>query len=115
MTPQLTINLSQGSVRFSFTPQAAQDLKQALDELMAQMAPAGAPDQGRARPTPKTAMEYQHTGETFLEVFCNPNIWSSPFAAQVLITLRDDRIRITTEVALSQLHDDINTYLGQVS
>ena len=48
----------------------------------------------------------------FLEVFCNPNIWPSPFAAKVLITLRDDRIRVTTEAELSQLHEDISAYLS---
>ncbi|TVP66857.1 MAG: hypothetical protein EA342_10680 [Leptolyngbya sp. LCM1.Bin17] len=114
MTDQLTVNLSQGSIRFAFTPEAAKALKVSLEELMAELKVASAPAQGGARPTPKAAMEYRHTGEVFLEVFCNPNIWSSPFAAQALITLRDDRMRITTEVGLPQLYDDIKLYLEQV-
>jgi hypothetical protein len=65
-----------------------------------------------SRRTPQLAMEYRHSGEVFLEVFCNPNIWPSPFAAKVLLTLRDDRIRVTTEAELSQIYDDVNTYLG---
>jgi hypothetical protein len=60
-------------------------------------------------------MEYRYTGEIFLELFCNPNIWPSPFAAKLLITLRDDRIRLTTEVDLNQLVDDLNQFLDQWS
>jgi hypothetical protein len=60
-------------------------------------------------------MEYQYTGEVFLELFCNPNIWPSPFAAKVLITVRDDRIRLTTEAELSRIVDDLNQYLERVA
>nr|MCU0571297.1 hypothetical protein [Oculatellaceae cyanobacterium Prado106] len=63
------------------------------------------------KPQPQKPLEYQHTGEVFLEIFCNPNIWSSPFAAKVLITLRDDRIRLTTEAELTRIVEDINHYL----
>ena len=60
-------------------------------------------------------MEYQYTGDVFLEIFCNPNIWPSPFAAKVLITLRDDRIRLTTEAELTRLIEDLTEYLSQFS
>jgi hypothetical protein len=60
------------------------------------------------------AMEYQHTGEVFLEIFCNPNIWAKPFVAKVLVTLRGDRIRLTTEVELSRLLEDVAQYLENV-
>lgn len=110
----LTLNLIEGSVRFSFSAAAAQDLKAALANLLdslkvvtAKVAPGG-------RGTPQKSMEYQYTGDVFLEIFCNPNIWPSPFAAKVLITLRDDRIRLTTEAELSRLIDDVNQYLEQV-
>jgi hypothetical protein len=59
-------------------------------------------------------MEYQYTGDVFLEVFCNPNIWPSPFAAKVLITVRDERIKLTTEAELTRMMDDVNQYLDQV-
>jgi hypothetical protein len=58
-------------------------------------------------------LEYRHTGDVFLEVFCNPNIWSSPFAAKLLITLRDDRIRLTTEAELTRISEDLAQYLEQ--
>lgn len=60
-------------------------------------------------------MEYQYTSDVFLEIFCNPNIWPSPFAAKVLITLRDDRIRLTTEAELTRLIEDLTEYLSQFS
>lgn len=113
---KLTLNLVEGSVAFSFTPEAARNLKTALTGLMESLKTTAAkavPGGGRA--TPQKPMEYQYTGDIFLEIFCNPNIWASPFAAKVLITLRDDRIRLTTEAELSRLVEDINQYLEQVS
>lgn len=114
-TPQLTLNLVEGSVTFQFPPTAAHELKAALtsiiDSLKATAAKTGTP----TRMTPQQPVEYQHIGDVFLEIFCNPNIWSSPFAAKVLITLRDDRIRLTTEAELSRVVEDVNQYLEQVS
>lgn len=49
----------------------------------------------------------------FLEIFCNPNIWPSPFAAKVLITVRDASIRLTTEAELTRVIEDLNQYLDQ--
>ena len=110
MATEITINLLQGSGRFSFSPEAAQDLKQALMDLMVNLKAAAA--QGSSGPRKgMPSMEYQYTGEVFLEVFCNPNIWPSPFAAKLLITLRDDRIRLTTEAELTRILEDIVLYL----
>ncbi len=117
MTPsQLTLNLVEGSVAFSFTPQAAQELKTTLNQLMQSLkATAATKAAPGSRATPQAPMEYQYMGDIFLEIFCNPNIWSSPFAAKALVTLRDDRIRLTTEAELSRLVEDVNQYLEQVS
>lgn len=112
MSAPLTLNLPQGSVRFTFSVEAAQSLKTSLDELMTTLKSAAAQGGDAGRRTPQSSMEYRHSGEVFLEVFCNPNIWPSPFAAKVLLTLRDDRIRVTTEAELSQIYDDVITYLG---
>lgn len=113
MTAPITLNLADGSVQFSFSATSAQELQQALSQLMTQLKTAAAPatEAGRRSPAPVPPFEYRYTGDVFLEVFCNPNIWPSPFAAKVLITLRDDRLRLTTEAALSQIYDDLNTYL----
>lgn len=110
----LTLNLVEGSVCFSFSPQAARELKAAMDQLMQSLRTVAAkttPGGGKA--SPQQTMEYRHTGEVFLEIFCNPNIWPSPFAAKVLLTVRDLNIRLTTEAELTRVLEDVNQYLEQ--
>ena len=115
---QFILNLVEGSVHFQFTPNAARELKEAIGQLMqtfkaaANKAAAAKATPGRgARPTPQKPMEYRYAGDIFLEIFCNPNIYPTPFAAKVLVTVRDDRIRITSEAQLTQIVEDINVYL----
>lgn len=115
MSPnQLTLNLLEGSVSFSFSPQAAQDLQQAIAQLMQILKAATAKTTPGGKPTPQQPLEYRYTGDVFLEIFCNPNIWPTPFAAKVLITIRDANIRLTTEAELTRVIDDINQYLDRV-
>lgn len=114
MASQITLNLVQGSVRFSFSEEAAQNLKVALSDLMTSLKTIATRSSSGGTRTPEPAMEYRHTGDIFLEVFCNPNIWPSPFAAKLLITVRDDRIRLTTEAELTRLLEDVNTFLEQI-
>jgi hypothetical protein len=112
MSPSpLRLNLSEGSVSFNFSPEAARDLQSAIASLMDSLKASAQGTSGGNKPTPQKPMEYRHTGEVFLEVFCNPNIWPTPFAAKVLITLRDDRIRLNTEAELTRIIEDINQYL----
>ena len=112
----LTLNLVEGSVSFSFSTAAAKELKAAMDELMQKLKVVATKSGGTVgKPNPQSPMEYRHTGEVFLEIFCNPNIWASPFAAKVLLTVRDTTIRLTTEAELSRLIEDINEYLEQAS
>ncbi|UBF23755.1 hypothetical protein K9N68_18510 [Kovacikia minuta CCNUW1] len=113
-SPRLTLNLVEGSVTFGFSPESARDLQTALVQLLDSLKVAAAKATPGGRATPQKPMEYQHTGKVFLEIFCNPNIWPSPFAAKVLITLRDEHIRLTTEAELSRLIEDVNQYLEQV-
>lgn len=112
---QLTLNLVEGSVSFSFSPQAARDLKLAIAQLMQSLKAATAKITPGSKASPQQPLEYRYTGEVFLEIFCNPNIWPSPFAAKVLITLRDASIRLTTEAELTRIIEDLNQYLDQVS
>jgi hypothetical protein len=109
----LKLNLADGSVVLSFTPNAARDLQTAIASLMASLQAAAAQSSSGQKKQPQKPMEYRHTGEVFLEIFCNPNIWPSPFAAKVLITVRDDRIRLSTEAELTQINDDLQQYLEQ--
>lgn len=108
---QITLNLLQGSVRFNFSQTAAQELQTALTNLVSQLKAIATqtPQSGKRQPEPM--MEYRHTGEVFLEVFCNPNIWPSPFAAKLLITVRDDRIRLTTEAELPRILEDLAQFI----
>lgn len=112
--PQLTLNLVEGSVSFSFTADAARELQGAITQLMQSLKTAAQASTGGGKPSPQKSMEYRYTGDVFLEIFCNPNIWPSPFAAKVLITVRDERIRLTTEAELTRLIEDLNQYLEQV-
>jgi len=128
---QLTLNLVQGAVQFDFSPESAQQLQAEISKLMQslkaiqrgpgglpherlnQEAIAGATTGAGGRPSKQESMEYRYTGDVFLEIFCNPNIYPSPFAAKILITLRDDRIRLTSEAELTQLIEDLNLFLEQ--
>jgi hypothetical protein len=113
MSAKLQLNLVEGSVSFSFTSQSARELQAAIATLMNSLKAVATKGTGGSKPTPQKPMEYQYMGDVFLEIFCNPNIWPSPFAAKVLITLRDDRIRLTTEAELTRLIEDVNQYLEQ--
>ena len=111
----LTLNLIEGSVSFNFSPQAAQELNVAIDQLMVRLKTVSVkPTPGTGKATPQPSLEYRYTGDVFLEIFCNPNIWPTPFAAKVLITVRDISIRLTTEAELTRVIEDINQYLEQV-
>ncbi|AFZ42388.1 hypothetical protein PCC7418_0146 [Halothece sp. PCC 7418] len=110
---QLTLNLEQGSIRFNFSSEAAQELREALSELMEKFKVTTQAVNAGDKPQPQPPTEYRHTGEVFLEVFCNPNIYPTPFAAKVLVTIRDDRIRLTTEAELTRLVEDVTEYLEQ--
>ena len=112
---QLTLNLVQGSVRFNFSAEAATSLKSEIDQLMQRLKTVANNSGSGGRPQPEKPMEYRYTGEVFLEVFCNPNIYPSPFAAKVLLTVRDDKIRLTTEAELTRIIEDLGQYLEQVA
>ncbi|MEO0536972.1 MAG: hypothetical protein AAF215_24325 [Cyanobacteria bacterium P01_A01_bin.123] len=115
MSSQITLNLLEGSVRMSFSVNAARELKAALGDLVSKLKAIALAKSGRSGAiSPQKPMEFRHAGEIFLEVFCNPNIWPSPFAAKVLLTVRDDRIRLSTEAELTRLIEDVNQYLEQV-
>jgi hypothetical protein len=109
--PPLRLNLIEGSVAFGFSPTAARDFQTAIAQLMENLKTIASRTPGTAQTKPYPSMEYQYSGDVFLECFCNPNIWPSPFAAKVLITVRDDRIRLTTEAELTRILEDLNEYL----
>ncbi len=107
---QLTINLETGSVSLNLPTDAVNDLKATLDEMMVRLKAVANAGNGKAR-SPQKPVEYRYKDELFLELFCNPNIWPTPFAAKVLVTLRDEHLRLSTEAELSQVFADVNQYL----
>lgn len=111
---QLRLNLVEGAVIFSFNPEAARELQGAIATLVDRLKAVAARATPGGKAEPQLPLEYRYTGEVFLEIFCNPNIWPSPFAAKVLLTLRDERIRLTTEAELTRLMEDLSQYLEQV-
>jgi hypothetical protein len=110
---QLTLNLLQGSVTFSFTLEAAKNLQAEIGQLMGGLKAIAAASSSGSKPSRQSSMEYRYTGDVFLEIFCNPNIYPSPFAAKVLLTLRDDRIRLSSEAELTRLIEDLGQYVQQ--
>ena len=108
---KLTLNLVQGAVSFSFSEDAALQLQAEISKLMQSLKAIASTTTGGNRPIKEDSMEYRYTGDVFLEIFCNPNIYPSPFAAKILITLRDERIRLTSEAELTQLIEDLNMFL----
>ncbi|MBE9032622.1 hypothetical protein IQ266_23060 [filamentous cyanobacterium LEGE 11480] len=110
-TTQLCIHLPNGSVAFDFSLEAATELRSALDRLMVSLKELAAKPAGE-RAKPQATMEFKQRTPIFVEVFCNPNIYPTPFAAKVLLTVRSADVRISTEAELSQLIEDVNTYLA---
>jgi hypothetical protein len=112
MTP-LTLNLPHGSVAFDCPLETAQALKSALSELIVRLKTVANQAASGTKVTPHPPLEYRSSGDLFFEIFCNPNIYPTPFAAKVLITLKDAHIRLSTEAELSQLLEDVNQFLGE--
>jgi hypothetical protein len=107
-----SINLEGGSVSFQLPIDAAKQLKAELAALARQLSERMAA--GSTPTSPQPPLEYRHAGDVFFEVFCNPNIWPSAFAAKLLITVRDDRIRLVTEAELTQTMESLSLYLEQL-
>lgn len=104
-SPSFTLHLDNGSVGFTLPESVARDLQAELQALVKNLREAANTKQ------PQPATEFRHAGDIFLEAFCNPNIWPTPFAAKLLLTIRDDRLRLSVEAELTQVLDDISQYL----
>jgi hypothetical protein len=113
MTSQLVFNLASGSVACRFTHHAAMDLQQKLHEIVQVLKAKTGESTGTGRPKPLQPIEYQYTGDVFLEVFCNPNIWANIFVAKVSISLRDDKIRVSSEAELTRIVEDVDRFIEQ--
>ncbi len=111
-SPQLVLNFATGSVSFPLSTAGAQELKTALEGLLARLTPAAGSMPGGSNQAPLDFWR-QEEGVS-LEVFCNPNIWPSPHAAKVLVTLKASPVRLSTEAELPRLLEDLSQYLEAV-
>jgi hypothetical protein len=115
MASQLIFNLASGSVSCGFTLPAARELQAKLNEIVGVLKAKTAQIAGgeSVKPKPYPPIEYQYTGDVFLEIFCNPNIWANVFVAKISITLRDDRIRLSSEAELTRTIEDVERFVEQ--
>jgi hypothetical protein len=113
MASQLVFNLASGSVSCGFTPTAARELQTKLKEIVSILKAKTTQMSDGGKPNPHPPIEYQYTGDVFLEIFCNPNIWANVFVAKVSITLRDDRIRLSSEAELTRTIEDVDRFMEQ--
>ena len=112
MTTPFTLNLASGAVSFPLSVSEAQRLQTALYEFVQSLKTIAAQVGQGEKPSPQPDLNYQSVGEVLLEIFCNPNIYPNPHSAKVLITVRDEKIRISVDVELSRLLEDLNTLLN---
>ncbi len=108
-SPKFVLNFATGSVSFPLSHAGATELQSILTHLMQQLHQrSGSPP--TQQPQPPT--DYAHTeADLRFEVFCNPNIWPSPHAAKVLITLKHGSVRLSTETELPRVMEDLSQFL----
>ncbi len=108
---QLTFNLPTGSARVELSTIEAIAIQKALAGLLESLKTIAKQTVPAGRPTPQPVFEYRQTDRLFLEIFCNPNLYPSPFAAKVLLTIRDTQLRLTVETDLTQMIEDVNQFV----
>lgn len=96
----LVLHLPEGAIKVVFSPVAAADLADQLQRLKYSW----------QHPTPRPELNFVFNDTVYLELFCNPNVWPSPFAAQVLVTVRHPHVQVSTQMSLPQLLEDVASY-----
>jgi hypothetical protein len=110
MNTFLTFQTAEGSVSVAMDLVQAQTLQQALDALVQHLKEVAATSGQKKIPHPVT--EHSHRGEVYFELFCNPNIWPSPYAAKALVTIKSPTLKVSTEVELSRFRDDLQEFMS---
>ncbi len=102
----LVLNLPEGSLGVALNRQAAADLREQLERLkQCWQQPV---------PPPRPELNWSYTDTVYLEFFCNPNLWPSPFAAQVLVTVRHPQVQVSTQIGLPQLLEDVALFQNPI-
>jgi hypothetical protein len=108
---QLTFNLPTGSARVELSTIEGIAIQKALAGLLDSLKTIAKQTVPTGKPFPQSVFEYRQTDRIFLEIFCNPNLYPSPFAAKVLLTIRDAQLRLTIETELTQMIEDVNQFV----
>ncbi|EIE18703.1 hypothetical protein COCSUDRAFT_60012 [Coccomyxa subellipsoidea C-169] len=110
----LDLHVNETTISFPFAEAQARDVSTAINGLLQTFAAK----QAAERPKRWQAMEYRYKGAgeddpvAQLELFCNPNAYSTAFDARVLVTLKAaGGVAVTTEGRLSALKADIENFL----
>lgn len=104
------LHLDTGSVTFPLSPAAAHDFQTSMEVLKERLRAATQPSNGQPKQA-QPAVEFRQRGEVFVEVFCNPNIWPSAHAARLLITLKANGVKLSTETDFTRLLEDLAQFL----
>ena len=95
-----------------FSPQ---DLNSSINTLLATFREKDKVTKEGGRPRRWDALNFQHRSEenaVQLEVFCNPNAFSSAFNAKALVTLSSSLgVQVVTECSLSSIQSDVEAFL----
>lgn len=105
--------MGETSLTLPFSAKAAKGLSDAIDKLLITFKER----EKATRPQRWQTMEYRQNGDdgVSFEFFCNPNAYANAFQAKVLITVNDDKIKVTTEGQLSALKSDVEQYVDKSS
>ncbi|KAL3679441.1 hypothetical protein R1sor_022397 [Riccia sorocarpa] len=105
----ITLQIGETALTLPFSGQAAKGLSDAIDKLLITFKER----EKATRPQRWQTMEFRQAGDDGVkfEFFCNPNAYANAFQAKVLITVDDDKIKVTTEGQLSALKSDIDQYV----
>ncbi|MDX2272843.1 MAG: hypothetical protein NW237_12990 [Cyanobacteriota bacterium] len=107
-SPQFLLNFATGSIRFPLSPAGCQELRGVLESLTERLRITA----GGSPTHQQSPVDHRRQEEGLvLEVFCNPNIWPSPHAAKVLVTLKASGLRFSSEVELPRLLEDLSQFL----
>ncbi|CAL5220511.1 g2543 [Coccomyxa viridis] len=111
----LSLHINETTVSFPLETSKAQEITSALNELLQTFKDK----QAAERPKRWKPMEFRHKGNgegelALLELFCNPNAYSTAFDAKILVTMKTaGGISVTTEGRLSAIKSDIDAFAEQ--
>mmetsp|Transcript_23735 Transcript_23735/g.70415 ORF Transcript_23735/g.70415 Transcript_23735/m.70415 type:complete len:159 (-) Transcript_23735:95-571(-) len=110
--PTLQLNINDTSLTLPMPVAAAENLRSELRQLLVTFAEKAKAERPRRWPSMEYVLENASgPGVEYFEVFCNANAYDTPFNAKVLVSLRHEGLKLTTEAKLYNFKADIDTFL----